>query len=253
MKRVESTSNPAIRHARRILKGREKKWILIEGKKLLEEAIRSQIQIGGIFATDEIYRKEERWLRTLETSSRPIHVVTSSLMKWITDVQTPSGIVAIGARPQYGKWMIPTRFAACLFSIRDPGNFGTIIRSAEASGCEFLFYTHDCADPFQPKVIRASAGSIFRLPVYPIRGHVSILEEIQQSKVIVYALRSDGEHSIFATKAELPALLLIGAETTGLPHDIPLAQNIRIPMTGRVESLNAAVAAAIAFYWLIDR
>lgn len=250
MKQIESMSNPRIQEVRRILKRGNKKLFLLEGKKLLQEAMQSDVSIRDLFLTKAVLQKERQWIRKFENSGCTINIIDPSLLKVISDVETPAGIVAIALRPESGKWHAPKSFAALLYSVRDPGNFGTIVRSAEAAGCEFLIHTYDCVDPFQPKAVRASSGSVFRVPLFEIRNTGETLQDCRNQGVRLCALTPAGGISIFQTKPMFPAILLIGSETKGLPDDIAVDEKIRIPMSGRVESLNTGAAATIALYWL---
>src|SRR5262249_25070937 len=132
---------------------------LIEGKKLIEEATRSGVIFQDLFVTSEFLKANQSWNLPEPT------LISPSVMKKVSDVETPPGIVATVTRSEQSPIPKTTRFSALLLSIRDPGNLGTIIRTAEASGAEFVARSSDCADPYSAKVIRSSAGSIFRVPV----------------------------------------------------------------------------------------
>jgi TrmH family RNA methyltransferase len=140
------------------------------------------------------------------------------------------------------------RFSALLLSIRDPGNLGTIIRTAEAAGADFVALSSDCADAYSSKVIRSSAGSIFRVRVLEIVNVADYLQQLKQDCITVYALAANATQSLNDLKPVFPSVIVIGSESHGLPKDILFKNKISIPMAGKVESLNAAVAASLAFY-----
>ncbi len=248
MKKIESLQNPRIKHLNRIIQRKIPGYWIIEGKNLLMEALDSEIAVKEVFVTDRFWQRESHGLSHLEKPGCEIFIIPQSLMQKISDVSTPSGIMAVAEKVLPAERKTPVGFAALLFSIRDPGNIGTLIRSAEATGCDFIAYTSDCADPYQSKAIRASAGSIFRMPLVEITNTVSFLEDMKQSRIHTYALFPSGGENLFDASLRFPALLVIGSESHGLPEGLRAVNRISIPMAGKVESLNAATAGAICFY-----
>jgi TrmH family RNA methyltransferase len=140
------------------------------------------------------------------------------------------------------------RFAALLNAVRDPGNLGAIIRTAEASGCEWIACSRDCADPFQPKSVRASMGSIFRVPAFKVHDLDGFVADQRGRNVNVVALHPRNGADLPSIHPVAPSLIVIGGETAGIPGTIEVDTWIRIPMKGKVESLNTAVAASLCFY-----
>jgi len=252
MKRVESLSNPRVKQVRNILRGRNKKSFLIEGKKLFQEAIASGIPFDQVFVTEALWKKERKWLSSLYLENEAT-LVTPRVMKAMSDLETPAGLLGVGQRSKSIAPKTPKTYAAFLFSIRDPGNMGTLIRTAEAAGCEFLACTNDCVDPFLPKVIRASMGSIFRTSIFEVQDSTGYLREVTNRGTTVYALIPRGGKEIFSINPLFPSLILIGSEGSGLPQNLPLHETISIPMNGKVESLNTAMAAGICFYYFSSR
>jgi len=241
MKRIDSPSNTRIKELLRTLKRREGLY-LIEGKKLVEEAARSGVDLRDLFVTAE-------FLKANQAPNLPEPtLVSTSVMKKLSNVETPPGIVATAARPTPAPIPRTTRFSALLLSIHDPGNLGTIIRSAEAAGADFLAVTSDCADPYSSKVIRSSAGSLFRLTVAEVADVAGYLQQLKQGGITVYALVANAKQSLNDLKPGFPCVIVIGSESHGLPKDISFENNISIPMAGKVESLNAAIAASLALY-----
>lgn len=227
--------------------------ILIEGSNLVREALRSGLRIRTLVATEDRWEREKGWLRELEEEQgAEIALVSKAAMRAISAVETPPGIIAVADRLQaaFTEEPVPARFAAFLFSIRDPGNLGTLVRTAEAAGFEFLACSPDTADPEQPKVIRASGGSIFRVPVIEIAQPDSYLKSLIAAGVAVYALQPRGGANPGQLQVRTPAMILVGSESHGLPSSLPAGcQPLSIPMAGKVESLNASTAAAICFYY----
>jgi TrmH family RNA methyltransferase len=250
MQTIESRNNPRLKRVRRILKGEEKSHFILEGKRLLEEVLDSGISIEEIYAEDAFWKREEKLLSGFKTD---IWIVPPQVLRSVSDVKTPQGVVAVARKPEWGSIRVPSEFAALLYEIRDPGNLGTLVRGAEAAGCDFMVLAGDCADPFQPKVVRASMGSIFRVPLFQTRNLSDYLAQCRESGCHLYGLFPKGKENLFETIPEYPALLLIGSETSGLPENIPLEKKLWIPMKGKVESINAAMAGVISLYYFLRK
>lgn len=248
MRMIQSSTNPRIQKAKKIGKNRNEKLFLIEGKKLLLEAIGSRLKCEEVFVTPEVWAKEKQWLKPLEEQGTTIYLVTPRLLKSISDVQTPQGMLGVARKPLLVQSLAIAKFALLLISIRDPGNFGAILRTAEASGCEWVSYNSDCVDPFLPKVVRASMGSLFRVPLMEIGDATDFLKQGLQRNIQSCGLVTRNGRSLLDWKPVFPLIVCIGSESRGLPADLPVDEKVSIPMKGHVESLNAAVAAAICLY-----
>jgi len=248
MKRIVSISNPKVKEAVRISRGKIKGYWIVEGKRLFHEALESGILFEMVLVTEPVIRTMKSMLFKLENAGMEILLVTPAILNRLSDVEKSQGILGIARRVSAPAPEKPQGFAGLLHSLRDPGNFGALIRTAEATGCEFLAYSADCADPFQPKVVRASMGSIFRVPLVKISQISDYLENLRGSGVHLYALSPRGGVSLDSFQPEFPALMIVGSESGILPENLTGAQTISIPMKGKVESLNAGIAAAICFY-----
>jgi TrmH family RNA methyltransferase len=253
MRVIRSSSNPRIQRIKKLFKSRKQPFFLVEGRKQMQEAIHSQIRFDEVFLTPEIWAGERSWLQPLEEQGTEFSLIAPAVLRSISDVKTPQGILGIARRPSLRQKDVLTGFALLLISIRDPGNFGTIVRTAEACGCEWIAYSSDCVDPFQPKTIRASMGSIFRMPVIRISDVHSFLKSQKEKKIFVYGLTNHKAISVFDWKPEYPFIVCIGSESHGLPADLCWTDQIHIPMKGQVESLNAAVAAAVCMYQISSK
>jgi TrmH family RNA methyltransferase len=171
-------------------------------------------------------------------------------MRDVTTLETPPGILAVARKASQEPKQAPAGTAIFANSIRDPGNLGTLIRSAEAAGCEFLACSHDTVDPYSPKVLRASMGSIFRVSVFKVPDTKSYLESLRTIGVAVYALSPHKGINLFAFRTKRPFVLIVGGETAGMPSEYEPDGFLKIPMSDKVESLNAAVAGSIAIFVL---
>ncbi|HSE43450.1 MAG TPA: RNA methyltransferase [Acidobacteriota bacterium] len=243
-KTIESSANPRIKNVKKILAGKIATDCIIEGKRLFKEAVNSGMEITQIFVTkngfEDLIFKSSKDVATF--------IVPESLMSEISTVDTPPGIIAVAKRKMQSPIQLKSGFAAFAWSIRDPGNFGTIIRTAEASGCEFIACTNDNVDAYSPKVMRASMGSVFRIPIYTVEDPESYLSKQKSLGIRLCGLVPRNGENIFSKKLPERAMIILGGETTGIPESIDLDYKFSIPMLGAVESLNVGVAASVAFY-----
>jgi TrmH family RNA methyltransferase len=249
MRLIQSASNSRIQQARKILNRKDPDRFLIEGKKLLEEALSSGIFLEEVFVSEEAAINHRALIDRLEQEHVAVHLISTTLARLVSDVETPPGISGIAKKPLVTRTSF-LRIAAFLISIRDPGNFGAILRSAEATGCELIYYSSDCTDPFQPKTVRSSMGSIFRMPLVEIKDPASFLLQQKEKQLNICGLVVQGGKSLYEWRPETPILFCVGSESHGLPQGLFLREKISIPMQGAVESLNVAVAVSICLYWI---
>ena len=180
-------------------------------------------------------------------------VVTEEQMKKLTDTVTPQGILCVVRQPSYTMEDIINhpghRLLMILEDIQDPGNLGTIFRTAEGAGASGIIMTKGCADLFNPKVVRSTMGSIYRVPFFITDDIEQTISLVKNAQIEVFAAHLKGEH--FYDEIEYKdAAFLIGNEGRGLKDSTAsLADTyIKIPMSGELESLNASMAAGILMY-----
>ncbi len=244
MKKIESSVNPRIKNLKKVISGKNKNYWIIEGKRLFREAIESGVAITEVFVTKAAWNQE----LAREFKNAEIVMIPDSLMSSISTLETPPGILAVARRESLAEPILRESFAAFLWSVRDPGNLGTIVRSAEATGCRFIACSPDCADAYSPKVVRASMGSVFRIPIFTVTKPKDYLASAREKRIFFCGLIPRDGINLFESNIREPAMIIIGGEGSGLPDDLPLDLRISIPMSERVESLNTGVAASIAFY-----
>lgn len=247
--RITSKSNPNAKHFRRLGTDpdyrRERGEFLCEGENLLSEALAENAMITGLMAGPSapaslVCAAEARGVSVFEADD--------ALIRFCATVVTPQSVLfSVGipeARPPApgGKYLI-------LDAVRDPGNVGTILRSADAFGTDAVVMTSDCADIYAPKTVRSTMGAIFRQAVRVFKRE-AVREEFAALSVPVYGASAEpGADDIF--KADLSACaVVIGNEAHGLSPEIRAHCSgfVKIPMVGRAESLNASVAAGIAAF-----
>jgi TrmH family RNA methyltransferase len=236
----------------------------VEGPKLVEEAIRSGLEAHALLVSVTGEREMEKIFRAAGQSeagiSRDRILKTSDKMfESVAGTETPQGVAALFRQPVWGLEDVlrgDTPLVVVLTGIQDPGNLGTILRSAEAFGATGAVTTRGTADPWSPKAIRASAGSALRLPI--VRGIATpiLLAQLKMHQIKVVAASSQSSKDSAGGTDDLrsalrgPTALFIGAEGAGLPAEVEHAADmtISIPMSETVESLNAAVAASLLLY-----
>lgn len=183
----------------------------------------------------------------------PVHLVTERAAKALSDTVTPVGMVAVCATPETTLDDVladSPRLVAVAVEISEPGNAGTLIRVADAMGADAVVLAGNSVDPYNGKCLRASAGSIFSIPVVQESDAAAAVKSLLASGLAVLATTVDGEVSLDDANLSAPTAWLFGPEAHGLGADVAAAatHRIRIPMPGDAESLNVASAAAICLY-----
>ena len=254
---IESLHSPHIARVRALLGSRGKKerresgCFVAEGLQFLREAAHpgAKPEIETLYLTTVARLKiasEGISINHLETVD-----VTDAVMSAMGDTVTPQGILAICRLPHFDITQIDLsshRHYMYLNEIQDPGNAGTILRTADATGFAGLVTSANSVDIYSPKVVRASAGSMWHLPIYEKIELDEMLDNWPTANI--YALSADGAVSLMDIEIEGPSLWIFGNEARGL-QELPLDSRItsvRIPMGGNAESLNLAAAAAIVAF-----
>lgn len=252
---IESMSNGQIRKIQKLKKSarfrRQEKMFIAEGIKMVEEAARYD-KILAVYVSENI---REEYL------SRLSHKIREALIEWvsvpvfreISDTATPQGILALVEMPEYDRQSLVREEGAafvCLEDIQDPGNLGTIMRTAEGAGMTAVVLSKGCVDLFNPKVVRATMGAMYRVPFYITEDMTTEVEKLQKEGFSMYAARLDASRDYADCSYDGKVGLLIGNEANGLRPETSEGadQGIRIPMEGELESLNAAVSAALLMY-----
>ena len=251
---ISSKSNSKIKYVKRLLTSAKERRVggvfVIEGVRIVKEAPMESVK--QLFISESLMGSG-----ALETSVYPnVEVVTDEVYRSISDTVTPQGVLAVVEQPSFtldlAAYENKCRFLL-LDGIQDPGNLGTIIRTAEAAACDMVIMSEECADIYNPKVIRSTMGSIFRVP-FLIDDLVSVIEALKTDGVMVYGAALDGSLNFRDVSYGEKTAIVIGNEGNGISGGVlnSVNQKIRIPMHGQVESLNAAVSAALILYE-IDR
>ena len=224
----------------------------IEGAKLVEESIRASQRLTALFFSESARPLAEKFLPQI-AAKVDILVLPDALFNATVPTESPQGIAAlVKIRPSTVKDVLERATAGPIVvaaGLQDPGNVGTILRSAEAFGAAGAFFTEGTVSPYNSKVLRGSAGSIFRLPVVQINS-AELIPLLRQRAVRMLATSSHKGVPLPETSWTLPLAIFIGNEGAGLSLELLHQMNgtIVIPQSTQVESLNAGVAASIVLY-----
>jgi RNA methyltransferase, TrmH family len=232
---------------------RETEDALLDGWHLLHDAFASGLEITVVAVSAQPGAERDRTLLAHLGRSSEVVTVTASVMNALSPTRTPSGIVALARPPRIHvqDLLIPAPpLVLVAVDVQDPGNAGAIVRSAEAGGATGVLLVGASADPWGWKALRASMGSTFRLPVVRAADGMSALRTLQQAGLTRIAAVPRGATPMPAANLRRPIALVLGGEGAGLDESI-LAhcdERVSIPMSGKAESLNVAVAAALLVY-----
>lgn len=224
---------------------------LLEGIKLVQEVLNSTWLIEYVFIDKQLPVSPDL-LAQLQQKSKQVYYVTAEIISKISDVQTAQGIVAVARIQEYNlaDCSLPNQaLVLVLENIQDPGNMGTIIRTAVATGVSSIIVTHDCVDIYSPKVVRASMGGILRIPVVTL-GIVQALDYLRNHEFAVCTTALKNAQSLYSTNLTGKTAIVLGNEANGV-SEYALAhssQLVFIPQIGQIESLNVSIAASVIMY-----
>ena len=255
VKRLTSRRHAIVARYRAVARGQDRQWILLDGPHLAREAIAAGVRVDHIvIASDAIDRDEFVAIRDeLVRAGSEVIAAAPAVMAAISPVRSPSDSVALAARPPgadrriYGN---PAATVVVASDVQDPGNLGAIVRVAEAAGASAVAVVGRSADPFGWKALRGSMGSALRLPIVMHANLDDAIQALRAAGCSVAATVPRGGTSIFEADLRRQVAVLIGGEGAGLSSSV--VQNadwrLMIPMQPPVESLNAAVTAAVILY-----
>lgn len=249
---ISSSQNPKIKFVRS-LSGRPKERreagaFLAEGVRLVEEALTADWPFRFVLYSDELSERGNRLVKGLESRKIEVEKVESRLLHSLSETETPQGILAVlnDYRPPIPESL---NFVLIPDSIRDPGNLGTLLRTADAAGVQVVFLPPETTEAFAPKVVRSGMGAHFRLPIQALSW-----DEIQShtKDLQIYLADMKGQ-SCWEVDLRQPLALIVGGEAEGASEQARKLspKTISIPMAGKVESLNAAAAGSILMFEVV--
>lgn len=245
MEHITSLKNPKVAawKALKDRKGRrESGCFLVEGRKMVEEALSSAFDVETVLV--------QEGMELPDGLTMPVYELPAHVLAAVCDTKTPQGIAAVVRMKEQsalGKHIV------VLDGVQDPGNVGTIIRTADAAGLDGVLLSTQCADVFSPKVLRATMGSIFRMNLRTTDDLPGELTKLREKGYSILSSQLDGTPFYEREKVAERFALIIGNEGNGVSEQVQqtATHRVRLPMRGGAESLNAAIAAAIMMYELM--
>lgn len=259
MNTITSSQNPLIKETKS-LKNRkyreEKKLFFVEGTRLVEEALKENAEIVRVLLSEQQLAPKNdhvsRLLHEIRMRNYETFILPERLFKEISDTESPQGIMAVIRIRYYSLDEIigNSNLFVMLDSIQDPGNLGTIIRTADAAGFTGVIVSKGCVDVHNPKVLRSTMGSIFRIPVCFSSSPAESVRHLVSQGIMVCAAHLEGVVNYFELDMRNNIAIIVGNEANGICEEVACSANIlvKIPMVGRAESLNASVAASLLMY-----
>lgn len=254
MQSISSKENDLIKHIRKLKDKKERdisNEYVIEGIKLIQEAIQENVNIKQIIICDDCDKTESIPKDLMyEIAKYDCVYVTKKIFKYISEVQEPQGILAVIEKNNSDKDIdYDQDIIVALDDVQDPGNLGTILRTVDSIGIIQILVSKGTADSYNPKVVRSTMGAIFRIKIIECEDLEKTLKEIKKHKfkVVVTSLQTD--NSIYEIDYNRK-VIVIGNEAKGVEQRIQQIadEKVKIPMLGKTESLNASVATGIVLY-----
>lgn len=243
---IESNQNKIIKEVNSLKakKERDKTGLFIlEGKRLVEE-IPNSWEIKYLLKAESY---------SDEINFENVYTVKDSLFEKISETVNPQGILAVCHIKEFDVTNVDysnSPFFVVLENVTDPGNMGTLIRTADAAGADGIFLSKGCVDIYNPKVIRATMGSIFHLPIYRNLNLMNLMEDFKNNNVKTLAAHLKGTSTPYKVDMTTACAVIIGNEANGLSNEISemASDLVKIPMPGKAESMNAGIAGGILIY-----
>jgi RNA methyltransferase, TrmH family len=250
---ITSRQNPLVKVLRKLHQSKQRRQsqqFLLEGTHLVQESLKMQWPLDVACYTPEWGDRETALLAALQQSVERVECVSAEVLESMATTVHPDGVLAVGrSRPSVTPEDIGGSLALLLDMIQDPGNFGTIVRTAAAIEVDHIWYSSHCVDVESPKVLRASAGAWFRIPLLPcdVEQQMALCRS-RGMQIVVTTPRAEQDY--WTIDYTQPTVVVVGNEGAGVADSVLNAADhrVKIPITERVESLNVAIATAVILY-----
>jgi TrmH family RNA methyltransferase len=252
---LTSLQNPFVKQVRKLHRAKERKeqqLFLLEGTHLLTEACAVRYPLIAVCCTANWQAQHPQlWQQAVQQAQR-VELVSEAVLAAMATTVNPDGVIATAPRRADSLLNSFVQFGVAIETLQDPGNLGTIIRTAAAAGVEALWTSEDSVDLDHPKVLRASAGQWFRLPMASCPDLSLQVRQFQQQGGQVIATLPTADRLYWEVDLTQPSLIVLGNEGAGLSAELAALADVevRIPLAAGVESLNVAISAAIVLYEL---
>lgn len=226
---------------------------IVEGLRMFVEAPKDKVR--EVYVSESFYKKRSEELN-LDSWGKKLEILSDSVYAHVSDTKTPQGVLVVMEQTRYQLELLLKEnggrkpLLMVLDNLQDPGNLGTILRAGEAAGVTGVILSSDCVDIYNPKVIRSTMGSMFRMPFLYVEHLPQTVRELKSHGIHTYAAHLKGQHSYEEADYVRGTAFLIGNEGNGLRDEVAAEAEhyIKIPMCGEVESLNAAIAASVLMF-----
>lgn len=255
---IISSSNPIIKEVKSLHKKKDrwsKKNFFIEGIRGVEDCINSGIDIEYLVYSDMLFSTNggKKLLDIINQGDYKIYYISDKLFKEISDTERPQGILAVvkfNLKDIKEALLEKNNFLLLLDRIQDPGNMGTIIRTADAFGANGVIVTEGCVDVYNPKTIRSTMGSIFHVPIIYYNNTKEAIRDLKANNIKIITTSLTANKYSFEVDFNTSFSLVIGNEASGVSEEVMEVSDllIKIPMLGEAESLNAAIASSVIMY-----
>ncbi len=253
---ITSPANERLKHARRVRDGREPELIFIEGERLAEECLQSNLKLIACFHSLDLSPRAQTIIAELTHKKCPIYPTADAVLETVSDTVNTQGLIVLAERPDFTlDRIISPRdnkppLIVCLDAVQDPGNFGTIVRTAEAAGANGLAALKGSVEAFAPKTLRCAMGSAFRLPVVSDVEVDEIFAMSRSSGIKLVATASNAQTIYSDYDWMQPTMAIFGNEARGVSPELMERCDVRlrIPLRDPVESINVAAAAAAILF-----
>jgi TrmH family RNA methyltransferase len=252
---ITSPANERLKYARRVRDGREPGLIFVEGERLAEDCLQTNLPLSVCFHAPEPSTRARAILEKIAQRNCLSFAVTETLLAAISDTVNTQGVILIAQRPSATLDEVLSRndeagLIVCLDGIQDPGNFGTIVRTAEAAGASGVVALKGSVDAFAPKTLRSAMGSAFRLPITADVKPEQLLLKARAAglKILATTMQAETAYSDFDWRQ--PAVIVFGNEANGVREELleRCDGRLKIPLRAPVGSLNVAAAAAVILF-----
>ena len=264
---ITSKENELVKHVKALSQKKyrdEFREFIVEGPKMVLEAL-EYAKVSSVIVCEE-YLNDEKVLNKInklcDKSSIRLEYASSKVFDSISDTKTPQGVIAVAKQNEVLDIeksidkMLKDDTIFALDKIQDPGNLGTIIRSLDSAGIKHLILSKDTVDAYNPKVVRSTMGAIFRLKIYTLEAELfEVLQSLSKRGATIVSTSLDTDKYIYDIDFNKKLVVVIGNESQGVSKEIQDMSDykFKIPMIGKTESLNAAVAASIVAYEKVRR
>lgn len=255
---IISSTNKVIKEIKSLYKKKSRwneKSFFIEGIRAVEQCILAKGNIKYIVYSQKVFSTDygNELIDSIMKKEYKTYQISDELFKEIGDTENPQGILAVVGFEEYElKDVIleEKNFIIILDRVQDPGNMGTIIRTADAFGANAIIITGGCVDIYNPKVVRSTMGSIFQIPTVHIEDISQVIANLKNKDIKIISTSLEAENYCYNIDFKGDCALVIGNEATGISQEVVVNSDYltKIPMTGEAESLNAAIASGVIMY-----